>query len=174
MSARRADEPPTAQDMLATMARMADPCPTDPGGPLTEERIEILRRRAAYYDQLRSPFSYTPSHAAPLCDALDEVERLREALTLSATEGVMLARVARERAWSEVLKVAWGGAPSWLTEYVERGTAADLQADHARVAAVFVERKVRWYCHDVAPRQYDATSLTAARNVLAMLRGSPP
>lgn len=172
MSTRRADEPPTTHDVIHRM-RMNEAPPADPGGSLTQERIDVLRWRALHYGPTRSPFAYTPSHADALCDALDEVERLREALTLSATEGVMLARVARERAWGEVLKVAWGGAPSWLTEYVERGTAAELQADRARVAAVFCERKVRWYCHDVAPRQYDATSLTAARNVLAMLRGSP-
>ena len=169
--------PPNATDVLLQLRRHEAPR-ADPGGPFTRERIEVLRERAAFYGDMSSPFEYTPTHARALCDALDEIERLRDESGYVLCALSLMTRVAqRARVMPADADRDWfDPVPAWLTRIIEDSRADAIQADRA---LVFADPPAptcgwdgrRWYRHAVPPSQADPVLLRAAQWGAAALRG---
>ncbi len=143
--------------------------PSDPGGDMMPERINILRARVAAFSH-STPFAFTPNHGGALLDALDEVETLRAALAARDADADIINRVLREIPWRGFWPFdRW--PPSWLVEMVERGDADEMQMVRTRMP---VSHDAPWYRHTVLPRGYDPTTHAAAKRVLARCKGRSP
>lgn len=165
-------------DGAAFVLDWSNRCPesplADPGGPITPERIAILRHRAAYWGNRSPMFTSIPTMAEPLCDALDEVERLHAALDAQAGDMAMLLRMLGEHGHRNI--------PGWLTRRIEEGHADALQADRADVLGtanlggrpvVHTVGPSPWYRHSVPPQGHGLASYLGALRVRDMLLGRP-
>lgn len=150
------------------------PLPEDPGGPLTPERIRVLRRCAS----LRGDIA--------MLEVLREIEDARDDARRLQIELDLLRRLANEARWSAITWIGsvGGWPPAWLVEMVEHGRADAIQADRARVLGYSAEGGIetwgtplvpsqgrRWWTHAQPPRSPDADTYDAARRVLAAAKG---